>query len=510
MKQRPSPAGPFSDTGAELPESVSKLPKSDILLGYQQKAIKLLTTTALLVIEKSRRIGLTWGLASYAALIAGASRAAGGMKVWYMGYDQEMAREFIDVVGMWAKAFGIAAGAMHETILEDEEGDIKAFRITFASGFEVVALPSVARALRGKQGLVIIDEAAFHKNLAEVLKSAIALLMWGGRVVVVSTHDGVDNAFNQLLDQVNSGERRGATLKITFDDAIADGLYERVALVMRGKGQTPPPREEWIALIRETYGDDQAEELDCVPAAGAGSWINSEDIAACEHPDAGKEGKYAGGLTYVGYDVARRRDLAVIWAFELVGKVLWLRSRWERPKTRFSVQTEELVRITGTSTKLGAYRVAAMRIDQTGMGEKVVEDAQGLFGATRCQGVLFTGPNRLDLATQLRDRFEAGTIRIPPDPAIRTDFRALKRAGRDGKALIEQGDVHPDMFWAAGLACDGARNGIVQYGYTAAARVTALDYGRAGEAADDERLVLGAGGYEKRSVSDQVAQRGTW
>ena len=81
---------------------------------------------------------------------------------------------------------------------------VQAFRLKFASGFKIVALPSVPRALRGKQGLVIIDEAAFHKDLAEVLKAAVALLMWGGQVVVVSTHDGSANPFNLLLDDIRA------------------------------------------------------------------------------------------------------------------------------------------------------------------------------------------------------------------------------------------------------------------------------------------------------------------
>src|SRR3546814_19644370 len=61
----------------------------------------------------------------------------------------------------------------------DLDGEkFQAFRIRFSSGFKVVALPSVPRALRGKQGIFICDEAAFHKNLAEVLKAAMAFLIW--------------------------------------------------------------------------------------------------------------------------------------------------------------------------------------------------------------------------------------------------------------------------------------------------------------------------------------------
>jgi phage FluMu gp28-like protein len=496
--------GPFPAAEAQLSPAVAALPKSDILLGYQRKSIMFSTVAPLLVIPKSRRVGLTWGFASEAALAASASRQAGGMDVWYMGYDKEMAREFIDVVAMWARAFGIAARAVEEVVLQDEEGDVGAFRIRFASGFEVVALPSVARALRGKQGLVIIDEAAFHANLAAVLKAAIALLMWGGRVVVISSHNGVDNPFNQLIDEIESGERRGKVFTITFDDAVADGLYDRVALVMRGKGQTPPTKEDWIAEIRETYGESAAEELDCIPATGSGSWINAEDIAGCEHPDAGRSELYQGGLVYLGRDVARRRDIAAIWAFELVGPILWLRERWEKRGATFAEQDaaeDEMYR---------RYRVAKEKIDQTGMGEKVVEDSQRRHGTTRVDGVLFTGPNRLDLAIGYRDRFEARLIRIAPDPAIRTDHRALKRAGPDGKALIETGDIHADLFWAGALAVSAASLGPVAYAYTAAARVTALDSSGAGESDDDRDLVLTSRGFERRTAPPRDFGRGTW
>src|SRR3546814_231885 len=154
--------------------------------------------------------------------------------------------------------------------------------------FKVVALPSVPRALRGKQGIFICDEAAFHKNLAEVLKAAMAFLIWGGQAVIVSTHDGIGNAFNELLDEVRAKRRRGDTMTIPFAAAMLDGLYERVLMVAKAKGATLPPKEQWEAEIRASYGEDAEEELDCIPKAGTGALIKPEDLAACEHPDAGK------------------------------------------------------------------------------------------------------------------------------------------------------------------------------------------------------------------------------
>lgn len=433
----------------EAERAFAGLPPGDLLLGYQRRTNEtLFAGTALLVIEKSRRIGLTWGLAAFAVLRAAAQPSAGGMNAWYMGYDQEMAREFIDACAMWARAFAIAAEAIDTEIFEDDEKNaIGAFRIRFASGFKIVALPSVPRVLRGKQGLVIVDEAAFHKNLAEVLKAALALLMWGGQVVVVSTHDGVDNPFNQLCDEVRAGRRKGAVITISFADAIADGLYHRIAMMARLKGREIPPLTEWEADIRATYGDAAAEELDCIPAAGSGSLIKPEDLAACEHQDAGRPELYGGGLHIIGRDVARRRDGQITWGFELVGDVMWLRDRREEVGRTFAEEDAYFDELFATR------RVLQAGIDQTGMGEKVVEDAQARHG-DRVVGFLLTGPTRLDLGLSLAMRFERGLIRVPPCPIIRADLRAIKKVASAGGGvrLVNEDSVHADRFWAAAIA----------------------------------------------------------
>src|SRR3546814_4435735 len=120
--------------------------------------------------------------------------------------------------------------------------------------FKVVALPSVPRALRGKQGIFICDEAAFHKNLAEVLKAAMAFLIWGGQAVIVSTHDGIGNAFNELLDEVRAKRRRGDTMTIPFAAAMLDGLYERVLMVAKAKGaRSEEHTSELQSLMRISY-----------------------------------------------------------------------------------------------------------------------------------------------------------------------------------------------------------------------------------------------------------------
>lgn len=448
----------FVKAGPELGDKVGKLPRGSLLLPYQQHAIQAANDNNVLVIEKSRRIGLTWGLAAHAVLVAAAMKSAGGMDVFYMGYEKEMAREFIDVVAMWAKAFGVAAGAAEEFVLEDDdkpEKSIKAFRVQFASGFEVVALPSKPRAFRGKQGLVILDEAAFMSEVQESIDAAMALLIWGGSLIIVSTHYGIDNAFNKLIVDIRAGVKQGEVLTITFQDAIDDGLYERVAMVAPKKILG---KDAWIADIRGKYGAAAAQELDCIPTQGGASWLDPGMFSACVNADCGKPELYQKGPAFHGYDVARRRDGIIQWTFEEIDGILWLREKWERVNVTFREQREHF------SDVFDRYRIAGAGIDQTGMGEPQLEMLQEKHGASRVHGYILSGPQRLALATMLKERVENGTIRFDCSDETRVDLLALKRAGPDGKALMET-TIHPDRFWAAAIACAEASGIRIQYGY---------------------------------------------
>lgn len=471
MIEQPIPA----HRGHNLPEGMDLLPPGDLLLSYQGEANALMNSSALTLIDKSRRIGLTWGVAADAVLVAASARGQGGMDVFYTSYNHDMTREFIDACAMWAKALGMGLMTIGEFLFDDADAhggskQIKAFRIDFASGFSIVALSSAPRSLRGRQGWVIIDEAAFVEDLDELLKAALALLIWGGRVTIISTHNGVDNPFNLLKGEIEAGRRKGAVLTIDLKSAMAQGLYERICLV-KGDEPTPEGKIKFEQDIRDFYGDAASEELDCIPRAGAGSFLDPALIAAAEHDEAAKPELYAKGLCVGGRDVARRRDLSVMWVFEIVGNILWLRERREERNITFRAQDEIF------DGQFKRYRVLRYGVDQTGMGEKVVEDAVGRHG-DRVQGVLFTGPNKLDMATAMKKRFENGTIRISADAAIRTDFRAIKKAkgGGDTVRLVNDETVHADLFWACALACLMAdEDGPTCRGYEAAPKVRKYD-----------------------------------
>jgi phage FluMu gp28-like protein len=453
----------------------------DVLLPYQAK---LLSTTAqhqLVVCEKSRRIGMTWGVGADAVLTAGLSRTQGGMDVLYIGFNLDMAREFIDVCGMWAKAFIPAASGVEEFLFKDqsdggEDKDILAFRVRFASGFEIVALTSKPRSLRGRQGYVIFDEAAFHDELNELLKAAMALLMWGGKVLVISTHDGQDNPFNELVNEVRSGKRAGEVIRVDFNDAIADGLYERIALVT-GKPATEEAKAGWIASIMGFYGDDAEEELHCIAKASSGAYLTGAAIEACmsdEHHvarlncpngfelkpleerrafvDAWLKKEAAPHLDRMdpalpsafGEDFARTTDLTVLAIGQerkdmsvVVPLLIELRNMpIEQQKQVIKFCVERMPRFVGA------------KFDATGNGLGLAEWAQEEYGYEVIEAVKLSTTWYLTNMPLFKQHFEDRTVELVRDTDIRDDVRAVKlvrgvpslpatrKSGRHGDAAV--------------------------------------------------------------------------
>lgn len=428
------------------------------LLRYQQELVDLAMKRETVVVEKSRRIGATWGIAAAAVLTAAADRQAGGMKVFYLGYNLEMTREFIDACAMWAKAFAVAARAVEELVFveRDDEGEqsIKAFRIDFGSGFEIVALPSRPRSLRGRQGFIIVDEAAFHDDLAELLKAAMAMLIWGGRVLVISTHDGVENPFNELIEDVRAGRRKNITLvRTTFDDALRDGLYQRICLT-KGTEWSAEAEATWAKGIRDSYGDAAGEELDCIPRQSGGRYLartmlegravdvpvlrwrcnagfvdlsdEPRTIAArtfCEEQIAPLLANLDGATrSFVGEDFGRSGDLTVLWPL-LVSQSLERRTPFviELRNVPFRQQEQILFWLIDALPRFGG-----VALDARGNGQYLAEVTRQRYGAQAVAEVMLAEAWYREHMPPMKAALEDGTLSIPRDADIVDDLRSLE------------------------------------------------------------------------------------
>jgi phage FluMu gp28-like protein len=431
-----------------------------ILLPYQARWVA--DKSPVKVMEKSRRIGISWAEAADDALYASEKGAGEKRNVWYIGYNKDMAQEFINDCANWAKAYSLAASEMEEYEEIDEEEfegvvqakKILAFRITFQSGWRITALSSRPSNLRGKQGRVILDEAAFHEQLGELLKAALALLIWGGQVRIISTHNGDSNEFNGLIQDIRSGKKPYSLHRVDFDEALDAGLYHRICEVLK-REWSPEAEAAWRQSVVDFYGDDADEELFCVPSQGSGTFLTRALIETClsaeipviryEHPAAFAEladhlrhaevqdwceetllpllkGRDPRRNTAVGEDFGRSGDLSVFIPLEEQQSALW-RAIFHLELRNIPFQQQEQI-FFYICDRLGRFRYGAL--DARGNGQFLAERAMQRYGAGRIAQVMLSEQWYRDNMPRYKAAFEDKTLLLAKDADVIEDHRAFK------------------------------------------------------------------------------------
>lgn len=428
----------------------------DVLLDYQKAGLLSTASHQVTLWEKSRRIGATWGIAADAVLTSAAERKAGGMDSLYIGYNLDMAREFIDVCAMWARAFNQAAASVEEFVFDDSDDEvgIQAFRIKFASGFEIVALSSKPRSLRGRQGYVIIDEAGFHDDLDALMQAALALLIWGGKVLVISTHYGEDNAFNKLINDARAKRKPYHVVRTTFDDALNDGLYQRICLV-RGIEWSVEGEAKWRAETIAFYGEAGDEELFCIPSKGGGIYLARALIEARMLSDL-PVFRLEKPPEFAGLEKARREDEIAQWCEDNLKPALKLldprrRHAFGEDFGRVSDLTDIVPVEIGATLKRtvpfvvelrnipfeqqrqilfyvcdGLPRLIGGKMDATGNGAYLAEVAAQRYGMHRIEQLKLTSGWYLENFPKLKAAFEDGGILIPADDDCLGDLNLVR------------------------------------------------------------------------------------
>lgn len=501
--------------GAEIPEGHDPL-ADGVLMLHQKEWIE--DKSDLKLCEKGRRTGITYAEALDDTLTAASARSAGGDNVYYIGDTKDKGREFIGYVARFAETIAGELHPIEEFLFEDERDDgsteyISAFRIRFASGFRVEALSSRPENIRGLQGIVVIDEAAFHKDVRAVLDAVNALLIWGGKIRIISTHNGVLNPFNELIREAKAGKVPYSLHFVPFSKAVENGLYKRVCLI-KGKKYSREDEIEWENKIRASYGARTAsmkQELDAIPADAEGAALTRVQIEACmqdnipivrwkcddafksapEHirkADANDfcrekllpilEKLDATRPHYFGEDFARSGDVTAIVVFEL-GRDLKRRTKLivELRNVPFDQQREILFYVGERLPCL-----AGGALDRTGNGAYLAEVAAQKWGPRIIEVHFSPEWYRLNMPAYI-EAFSDLTVVLPRDEDILRDHQALSYVG--GIIKVPEGmrfkgadgyDRHGDTAIAGALAFFVSRQKTESYGYESA---------RAGYANDD-------------------------
>lgn len=491
--------------GGELPADHDPLAEG-ILMRHQLEWLE--DKSDLKLGEKGRRCGITYAEALDDTLIAASSRAAGGDNVFYIGDTKDKGREFIGYVAHFAKIVAKELGTVEEFLFEDQLDDgssrmISAYRIRFASGFRVEALSSRPENIRGLQGVVVIDEAAFHQDVRAVLDAVNALLIWGGRIRVISTHNGVLNPFNELIREAKAGKVPFSLHFIPFAKSVANGLFRRVCL-LRGKPWSPEAEAAWEAQIRSAYGARTAQmhqELDAIPADAEGAALTRVAIEAVADrtvpvvrwvlPDDAKSASPEVRAALVrefcttrllphlqrldidrrhdlGSDFARSGDAAVANVTEL-GRDLVRRARLvlEMRNVPFEMQRDVLFFL---QDRLPRYGHGAF--DASGNGAYIAEVSRQRYGERITEVKLSQEWYRQNGVAYIEAFGNPSSVTVAADEDVIRDHQALQYVGgivmvpKDMRYKGEDGLTrHGDTAIAGMLGFYASRQGAAEYGY---------------------------------------------
>jgi phage FluMu gp28-like protein len=457
---------------------------SAVLLPYQQRWIA--DKAPVKIHEKSRRIGLSYAEAADAVLHA--ADADRGANVYYISYDKEMTAGFIQDCATWAKAFHAAAGEIGQQVLTRDDGkDVHVYDIPFASGHHIRTFSSNPRNLRskGRPGeRLVIDEAAFVDDLAELLKAALAMTIWGGTVHIISTHNGDENPFNGLVQDARAGRNAYSVHRVTLDDALNEGLFRRICEVT-GREWSIEAQTAWRAELIRRYHPNEDEELFVIPAFGGGAYLPRALIEACmaDAPLLRFDGTRAFNLApepqrrremddwirdvlqpelarldparrhVFGMDFARKGDMTDIVPLEIGAA---LRNRWpfllELHNVPYRQQAQVMLAVGN-----GLPRFGGCAIDASGNGGYVAEEARDAWGEFMVDQIHFTEQFYRDEFPKYKAAFEDRTLTIVRHDDVLEDHRAVRLVrgvprvpeGKTDKA----GERHGDSA-IAGLLAD--------------------------------------------------------
>lgn len=423
----------------------NKLKNKKILLAYQEKW--LINQDKVKVWQKSRRIGASYVEALNCVLKASLSKKENGMSCYYISYAKDMTQQFIKDAAFWAKVLNIACEDFGEIVIKDENKDITIYKIRFESGFEIWGLPSVPRSIRSKQGHIVIDEAAFCDDLKELLKAALAMLMWGGSVSILSTHNGEDNQFNLHIKDIENGRKNYYLQTTDIDEALKDGLYKKICEISKEEYSKSKERE-WLKSIIKDYGEAYEEELYCIPSRNGEKYFNRAllETAANEKIKVfrfyekddftfkSENERYSKILEYfnitkylfenvkeeivLGEDFARSGDLTVLWFERIINdntsKTLCV---IELKNIPFSNQEQFILLCLNELNK----KFIGAAFDSRGNGQMIAENLSLIYRGLILQ-VMITRKWYSENMPKLKSAIEDKITNIPKDNFIIDDF----------------------------------------------------------------------------------------
>lgn len=422
---------------------------TDYFLPYQLRWLH--DKSRIKIFEKSRRIGGT-----YCQAFEDVSDCASqkNLKVYFSSSDWTAAEEYRDYCVSWAvkmnKIARVTEDAREDSIeFFDEDKDVKIGRIEFpATGSKIILLSSNPKAFRSKGGKIVWDEAAWHDQASKMWAAAKPAIMWGHSMRILSTHNGMKSIFNGIVEKIKEGKLDYSLHTVSITLAVEEGLADRIMK----RSLTEAERQEFLEKEREgclTESDWRQEYL-CDPQDESSAMLPYSLIQSCERENLLMPLDKLTGDLYLGFDVARKKHLSVIYLLEKTGNVFYVRHVRVMQNVKWSKQEEILWEF------LERPNLRRACIDRTGLGDQITERAEDRFGKSKVEGVVFSSAVKEDIAKSLEGAFQDMNVLVPPDEIQRESLHSVRKvvtsAGNVRYDAAESKMGHGDHFWGLGLA----------------------------------------------------------
>jgi phage FluMu gp28-like protein len=432
--------------------------RSAQLLPYQREWVQ--DDAPLKIIVKGRQTGY-----SFAATLRAVLECLKRKTTWiFLSKGERQSELLMEKVQEHVRFLGMIPRTEETTFFEGTM--TKQLEVRFPNGSVIYGLPANPDTARGYSGNVSLDEFAFHADAEKIYAALYPIITRGYGLEVISTPNGQQGKFYEL--------------------AKAAGLADAAMARTQGKPSGLDPgghagnawSGHWCDIYRAVREgmkvdtemlragvDDETwrQEFCCEFISAASEWIPGELFQQCVSSEAstvlGPESEVTGsGLRtshsglYAGWDIARNRDLSVIWLSELVGDVTWTRAVLEMSNMATPDQIREV--------RLLMPLVRRMNIDRGGMGLSICETLAEEFPG-KVEGVQFTQQSKEVMAVLAKRRMEEMKVRIPDDDRIRASFRSLRKTMNSlGQTRFDsEHDAkfgHADHWWAFCLAEEAA------------------------------------------------------
>ncbi|MGH9358208.1 MAG: terminase large subunit domain-containing protein [Candidatus Acidiferrales bacterium] len=418
------------------------------LLPYQRRWVE--DDSILKIVVKGRQTGF-----SFSATLRAVLRCLERRTTWiFLSKGERQSRLLMEKVQEHIQSCGIVANCLESSFFEGTM--TKQLEVRFPNGSIIYGLPANPDTARGYSGNVSLDEFAFHVDAEKIYTALYPIITRGYGLEVISTPNGQQGKFYELAKTAGLSDpvSAAATISRTVEHsgvlkssawsghwcdifkAVHEGLKVDIELLRAGVDE-----EAW------------RQEFCCEFVSEASEWIPAELFQSCTSADATTEilrfsQNDAGNGLYAGWDIARNRDLSVIWLSELVGDVTWTRGVVEMK----NIPTPDQLR----QARLLMPLIRRINIDQSGMG-LVIAEQLGQEYPEKVEGIQFTQQTKEALAVYAKRRMEETKVRVPDDARVRASFRAIKKTQNavgqfrfDTEHDAKYG--HADHWWAFCLA----------------------------------------------------------